>query len=171
MRIRDPRDAAGGLVLLLVAVTAAWQLWSLPMGVASKMGPGFFPMAITLALGFFSLALLARWTLGSSVSTAIAAPDAAHDESMADASGLAALRRSMALLGGIIAFGIGIRVMGLALSCLALFFLSAFASRDRRWGELAVTALGLMTFAIVLFIGILNLPLPLWPHGLAWGGR
>ena len=59
IRIRDPKNfVCAALFVALAAILAASAL-SLPIGTASQMGPGYFPLALAAILGGLGLLLAA----------------------------------------------------------------------------------------------------------------
>jgi hypothetical protein len=52
---------------------------------------------------------------------------------------------------------------GLALTSLAVVICAGFASYDVRLKENALLAVALALFAVVLFVAVLGLPIPVWP--------
>ena len=53
--IRNPKDVLSGLLFIVLALLFAWQTQELPMGMAVRMGPGFFPLLRAILLGGLGL--------------------------------------------------------------------------------------------------------------------
>jgi putative tricarboxylic transport membrane protein len=147
MRVRSPQDLVGGIALVLLSILAFSQISDLKMGAASHMGPGYFPNVLAGLTGLLGLFIAAR-------SFALDGPplDKLH------------WRQALPLLGGILAFGLAIRPLGLVIAAALLFGVSALAGHDTRWRELLLISALLILFAVGLFVVALGLPFPLWPR-------
>ncbi|MFV3073777.1 tripartite tricarboxylate transporter TctB family protein [Niveispirillum fermenti] len=147
MRVRSPQDLVGGIALVLVSILAFSQIGDLRMGTASRMGPGYFPIVLAGLTGLLGLVIAGR-------SLVLDGPplDRLH------------WRQALPLLGGIVAFGLAIRPLGLVAASALLFGVAALASDDTRWRELLVVSVVLILFAVGLFVLLLGLPFPLWPR-------
>jgi hypothetical protein len=74
--------------------------------------------------------------------------------------------RPIILVGGAVAvFAILLPTAGLAVTSFAVVICAGFASYDVRHRENALLAVALAIFAVVLFVTVLGLPIPVWP---AW---
>ncbi len=61
MRKVDRKELASGLLLILVAAAfAASALRNLSLGSAASMGPGYFPLLVTMPLALIGLIVAAR---------------------------------------------------------------------------------------------------------------
>lgn len=58
VRIRNLRDVLAGLLFVGFAAVLVYNALLLPIGTASRMGPGYFPLALALVLGGLGLATL-----------------------------------------------------------------------------------------------------------------
>lgn len=59
IRIRDPKNFAAGLLFTGLAIVLAYNALLVPVGTASRMGPGYFPLALALILGGLGLTVIA----------------------------------------------------------------------------------------------------------------
>ena len=73
------------------------------------------------------------------------------------------LRGMLFVLAGMIAFAVTVRPLGLAIAGPLVVFISAFATSESRWREIAVFGVALTAACIVLFKVLLRLPMPLAP--------
>jgi hypothetical protein len=142
-----PRDVVGGL--LIVAIGAGFLLFGreLPVGSSFRMGPGYFPTILSwlmVALGAAMAGLAWR---------------APHQE---DAFGQVPWRALALIVGATVAFGLGLRGLGLAPVLVLVVFATAWASRYVSWRGSVLLALGIAVFCSALFIKGLGLPLPLF---------
>lgn len=142
-RLQSPQDFAAGLFLIAIALFAAWQGWSLPLGTLRSMGPGMLPMTLAamccaggLLLVVLSLtqdgAELERWSL----------------------------RGLFFIIGGIVIFALTIQVFGLVVAGPASMMFCSLASPEFRWKEALVFSVVLTAICILLFKTLLGLPIP-----------
>jgi hypothetical protein len=148
LSIRSPRDF--GAALLILAVGGAGLVFSseLPLGTASRMGPGYFPRIICwciIALGAF---------VGAKSLVFRGAPI----ERMQ-------LRPIALILVSSLIFGYAIEELGLVIASLAAMLVAPYAKRGANFREALVLSIGLTVFAVIVFAWALGQPLPLW------GGR
>ena len=57
---------------------------------------------------------------------------------------------------------------GLVLGTVALVFITAFGGHEFKWKEVAVLAVLLVIFSVLVFVKGLTLPFPLWPEALQY---
>jgi hypothetical protein len=76
----------------------------------------------------------------------------------------ARIRGPLFVTASIIAFAVMIRPIGLIISSFLVFMISGLASKETRWIECTIAAIGLTTFCVLLFVYLLNLPFQLWPR-------
>jgi hypothetical protein len=138
----NPKDAAAGLVLVLLGLFFAWNGRGLAIGTADQMGPGYFPLVLAGLLALLGVVVLA----GS-----LAAPEEGIGVVPWRGVGLTAL--------AIFLFGVAVRPLGLGPALAASVFLAALASRRfRPLSALALTAC-MVLFAWVIFIKGLSVPI------------
>ncbi|GHD19521.1 tripartite tricarboxylate transporter TctB family protein [Tianweitania populi] len=145
LRLGGP-DLGFGAFLVLVAAGTFAATWNLPIGTAAEMGPGYFPWAIALILLAFGLFFTVKGLTRS------------H-------AGIEPMQwRPITLIGIAVAlFALVVEGLGLGLASLATIIVAAWASRESRFFEVIVFALFMSAAAILLFIKVLALPVPLWP--------
>ena len=149
MRVRNAQDFWAGLLFLAIGCLALWLGRSYPLGTTTKMGPGYLPTVLSWALvligGFLSLRALALE--GPSVEPSLVRPQ-------------------IFILLAIIVFGLLIESLSLAPSIVVVTVVAAVASREMRWRETIVVAVGLAALCVGLFIYLLGQPLTIWTWGL-----
>ena len=59
IRIRDPKNFLSGLLFIVISAILTYDALSLPLGTASRMGPGYFPLVLALILGGLGLIVTA----------------------------------------------------------------------------------------------------------------
>jgi hypothetical protein len=146
-RVKSPQDLGAGVVFVLIGVAGIVFGQDLAYGSAARMGPGYFPTLLSyliIAIGLV-LALKSIATEGPSIERI-------------------QFRPLFAILVAILAFGVLIDRIGLALSAAALTIAAAYARRNVNRIETLVLAAGLALFAVGIFAYALKQPLPAW-----WG--
>jgi hypothetical protein len=66
------------------------------------------------------------------------------------------------ILAAIVAFGLLIERVGLAVSVIAVAVISGIAAQGLRWFELAALAIATSALSVALFIYLLGQPIPVW---------
>jgi putative tricarboxylic transport membrane protein len=147
--IRGPQDFVGGLVLVGVAAFALWACSDLQSMHGFSFGAGTAPRIFaTLLLG-----------LGAAVMTVGIISEGSQ---LAHYSWRGPLFVSLAL----VFFALAIRPLGLAVSGLLTFLISALGSHETRWGEALIVGVCLTVGCALLFPYVLGLPMPLFPRFL-----
>jgi hypothetical protein len=141
MRVRNARDLLAGCLFLafglaFLAVAQGYQL-----GSARRMGPGYFPVALSIILIGIGLATVVRGLL-------VPGPP------IRDVAG-----KALALItAALVLFGLTVQGAGLGLAVGALVALAAAASRSFRPLPTLVLALTLAAFCVLVFAVGLGLP-------------
>ena len=158
--IRGPQSFVSGLVLLALALFAIWLTSDLPQGTLRAMGPAMLPRWLAIGVGLCGVALVGFGLL----------KDGEPLEPVT-------FRGPVVVLVAIIIFGMTIRGfplgafnvpnLGLLVAGPLMIFISGLASPEARIRELAVLALMLTAFCMILFGDLLNLPIPMYPQWFA----
>lgn len=146
MQIRAPKDFWSGIMFLAFAAVALLAARGYALGVAGRMGPGYFPMMLGGTLGFLGLVLVAR-------SVVI----------RGEAVGRLHLIPLLIIALSAVLFGLAIERLGLVIGLVLVTAVSAVASRQSRPIEVSMLALALAAFSVGVFVYALRLPLPIWP--------
>jgi putative tricarboxylic transport membrane protein len=147
--IKGPQDFVGGLVLCAVAVFALWACSDLQGMHGFSFGPGTAPrMFAVLLLG-----------LGAAVAIVGLVQEGAALQHYA-------WRGPLFVMAGIVFFALAIRPLGLVVSGLASFLISALGSHETRWLEATIVGVCLTIGCALLFPYVLGLPMPLFPRFL-----
>lgn len=152
--IRRTEELASGLALAaLGAAAGAFIVASYPLGTARQLGPGAMPALVALILVLLGGAIAVRglWEQG---------------EGTGDDAGIdlrAALRPAGLILGAILLFGGLVDWLGVVPASAVAVIGSALASRRTRKREIAALAAVLAVAVPTLFVGILGMPLKIWP--------
>jgi putative tricarboxylic transport membrane protein len=140
--VRNPRDFWSGVIFAVVGLAAVGLGREIPMGTATKMGPGYFPTILGVLLALIGLVLVARALVTGG-----------------GAVGRLALLPVACVLGGTVLFGVLVRGTGLVVALVLLVLISAAASRLVRWGQAALLAIGLAAVSALVFVKLLGLPI------------
>lgn len=160
-RAMGTQNLAAGLLLIALAALALWLTASLPQGTLRSMGPAMLPRWLAIGVGLCGLALVAAATTRAG-----------------EALESWTLRGPVMVVLGILAFGATIRpfdfgggVAGPGLGLIGAgplaIVIGGYATPEARLRELVVMGLALTAFCMILFGDLLNLPIPLYPQGLA----
>lgn len=148
----DLKDLAVGIALLgITAAFAVLALRRLALGTPSSMGPGFFPVMIAAALavtaGFITLRAFGRPTLPT---------------------GFVRPRALVCILGAPIIFALAVAPLGFIPTLVLTTLLGAWSSERMTWRfALSLTA-GLTALCTILFVKMLQMPVPLFGPWLDW---
>ncbi|MSO76541.1 MAG: tripartite tricarboxylate transporter TctB family protein [Alphaproteobacteria bacterium] len=150
-RIRDPRELAAGLFLILVAALALILSDHLPIGRLVNMGPGYVPRALAWILG------------GLGVIVALSAFTA---DAPADVPPLTewAWRPLLALTASILVFAFLLERAGLVICIVVTVGVAGLAAAGIRPIQSLLLGGGLALMSALLFVVGLGLPLRLWPE-------
>jgi len=148
--LRNNKDLLAGLLFLVIGGVAMVVARDYPFGSAMRMGPGYFPTVLGGILCLFGAYLSFRGIRAGGKTT------------------VEWNARSVALLAAAIAvFGLLMSRLGLVPALVAMTFVAALAGREFRVKEVALLAVALSAFAVVIFVYVLRLPYPL-VAGLLW---
>jgi hypothetical protein len=145
MRISDAKRFWSGVFFLAVGAVALWKV-PRPLGTASAMGPGYFPMLLGIGLllvGLASTALSVRTTTKTRVERLPVVP-------------------TCCVLGGVLAFSALIEDRGLILSLALLVGASCYARLLKRPLEVAAMFAILLPVIWAVFIYTIQLPIELF---------
>jgi hypothetical protein len=143
----DWQDLLLGLFLVAVAAGTLIATRNLPVGSAADMGPGYMPRAVALGLlgfgGFFCIRGARR--AGPAIVPVQARP-------------------LLAILGAVGIFALTTQRLGLVIASVATVIVAGFATREGRLVETILFAALLAAAAVLLFVKVLALPVPVWPR-------
>ena len=148
MRSRiDLQDLLFGLFLVAVAAGTLVATRNLEVGHAADMGPGYMPRVVALALMAFGLFFSGRgfWRMRVGIAPV-------------------QLRPLLAILASVGVFALTAERLGLAIASVLAVILASFATREGRLVETVAFAVALSGAAVLLFVKVLGLPIPVWPR-------
>lgn len=146
VRISSPKDFLAGLLFVGIALAGLYIGREYPVGLALRMGPGYIPRLLLMALLGLGLVIAIR---GVTIEDA--------DE------GGWAWRPLIVIPGAMLLFGLTIERFGLVIATLAVVLASSFAWSRFRITETLAVATGLALFAVAVFVWGLRLNIPVWP--------
>jgi Tripartite tricarboxylate transporter TctB family len=141
------RDLLAGLAFLVFGAAVATLSVAYPMGSARRIGPGLFPTILAVGLMLVG-ALLSLQALRRR------APITASP---------AQWRALASTLGAVAAFALLLQPAGLALTVFVSALACAAGVREFALRRAALIALSLSLGCSVVFVGLLELRVPLWP--------
>lgn len=149
IKVRSPQDFWAGLLFIVFGAAGLWLNRNYAIGTASRMGPGYLPMALSAGLILIGTIVAARGFVlqGPPV-------ERAH------------WRPLFFILASMLTFYALIEIVGLAITTTLATCLAALASRDPiRPHYLALLSTGMAAFAIALFVFLLKQPVRIWWFG------
>jgi hypothetical protein len=145
-RLKNP-DFAAGILFLAIGAMGLVLSWSLAVGNASRMGPGYMPRVFSASVAVFGIILIVRATRATG-----------------EEVGTFALRPFLAVLFAIAAFGFSIEILGLVISVLVLVLIAGMGSPDLSRRASFATAIALALATYLIFVRLLDLTIPVWPE-------
>jgi hypothetical protein len=144
--MQKPRDVFGGLIIMTIGTGFLVYSQALDIGTASRMGPGYFPIILSILMILLGLVI---------AGLALRGPTTEHS------FGQVPWRGVLLLIGAVLFFGFALRGLGLAPAVLVVVLVTAWASRYAALRSSLLLSVGLAAFCAFLFIRLLGLPLPL----------
>jgi hypothetical protein len=140
------QDLLFGVFLIAVGIGTLVVIRKLTMGSAAEMGPGYVPRAVAVGLLAFGVVFAGRSLVTAGVT--IEAP----------------VWRSVLIVPlSVAVFALTLNRFGLAFASVGAMLVAAAASRETRWRETTLFATALSAGAVLLFIKVLALPVPMFP--------
>jgi hypothetical protein len=141
LRIRDQRSLGAGLLFLAIGGFASWTASGYAFGSARHMGPGYFPMVLSIVLMLIGVGAMLR-------SLSVEGPPI----------GRIALRPALCITTGVLVFSAVVDRWGLVPAVIALTLIVGLGSTRVRLLELVAIAVVLAMLAVAIFIHGLQLP-------------
>jgi hypothetical protein len=142
--IRHPKDFWTGIIFLTIGMAAIIIGLDYQMGSAGRMGPAYFPSVLGGLLTLIGAIGVIRSLLRPG-----------------EPIGKFHIREILLVLVAVLLFGLLMRNAGLVPAVLVLVLMSAYASPKFTWGPSLLLAIGLAVFAVVVFVKLLGLPMPI----------
>jgi Tripartite tricarboxylate transporter TctB family len=150
LKIRNAKDLFAGLLFVVFGAAAVLIGRHYPLGSASRMGPGYFPVLVGALLVLVGVVVTVR--------ALVAHPDRI---------GRIAVKPLVLVLAAVATFAAFIEQMGLAVVVLSVVVVGYLANPRPKWLELVVLAAVLTGASLAIFVYGLKLPFKVWPD-LNW---
>ena len=155
---RHLKDSLAGGVFMLCGLVFAWGARAYPLGTSARMGPGYFPFVLGLALALVGALLLVQASV--------------RQRREVEPLGPWAWRPLLCVLGANIAFGVllagvpawGWPPMGLVPAVVVLTVLASLGAGPLHWRGVLALAAVLALGSVLVFVYLLRLPLPVGPQ-------
>jgi hypothetical protein len=138
------KDFWTGLIYIFFGTSAILIARGYGMGSAIKMGPAYLPSILGGLLFLIGVISLIRSIL----------------KKQTPITGIT-IKGLLLVVVSTVLFGLLVRGAGLVVALPVLVLVSAYASRDFRWGPSLLMAAGLTLFCIAVFLKGLGIPLPI----------
>ncbi len=135
-QLRNNKDFFAGLLFMFIGLGALLIAQkNYPIGTTRSMGPGYFPIALSIIMVTFGIIVIIRGLI--------------KNDQIVGGWGI----RPLALVTlGIIIFGFLIERLGMAPSLLAMFFISALGGREFNFKEVLILSIVMIFAAWLIFI-------------------
>ena len=145
------KNYGGGVLMLLLGIGAVVQGQTYAIGSLSRMGPGFFPVALGTILALIGVGLLVTaWFSEPPEETKPLPPE---------------WRGWICIVLSLVAFVVLGKYGGLVPATFAVVFISAMGERKNNWKSAAILSVGMVIVCVSVFWWALQLQFPLF----AWG--
>ncbi len=143
LKIRNTRDFVGGASMIFASLLFIWFGRELVVGTSFQMGPGYFPIMLSLILmGLGAIIMVQSMVMAGEDSE----PEAAN------------WKAYILVILGPVGFGLFLSGLGLAPAIFLLIVGTATASRYANWRHSILLGLFLATCSVLLFTRLLSLP-------------
>jgi hypothetical protein len=143
--VLQKKDFWAGALYIALGTAAFWIGRDYPMGSSVRMGAGYFPAVLSVALVLIGFASVARSFFQEG-----------------EAVGAIAWKPLLLIVGATALFGVLLQILGLAVALIVLVLASAAASQHFRIEFKASIGLVLLVaFCVLVFVKGLGVPLPL----------
>jgi hypothetical protein len=137
----DATEAICGAIFVGLGIAFAWQSVNLDLGTAFRMGPGYFPLVLAVALIIFGGMILLR-----------------AGRVQGEPLGPIAWRGLLLILPAPVFFGLTVRGLGFVPAIFMTALIAAFASHKMKPLMALVLSAGLTVFSVLVFNYGLGLP-------------
>lgn len=157
MNLKNQKDFFAGLLFMATGLAFAWSASRHTVGSAASMGPGYFPLLLGALLTLLGGAVVFKALVFETEDRGRIGPWAWRPVGFVVLANLA----FGVLIGGL--SSIGLPPLGLVLAIFVLTLTAAKAGNAFRWKEVLTLALLLALGSYLVFIVLLQLPIPVWP--------
>lgn len=154
-RLVRQREYYAGALMMLVGGVAGYMATTYGMGDLNEIGPGFFPLVLSVLLVGLGIAIVA--TAGQTADEPQAHGLMAHSNRVGPD-----WRGWTAIFLAVIAFIVLGKYAGLAPATFGSVFIAAMGDRGNTWKSSGLLALGLTAFAVVVLAWGLRVQMPVF---------
>ena len=144
---RSIKDILSGLFFIAVGAAFGIAATGYAFGTPLRMGPGYFPILLSVALAGLGVAILVKGLLGGGEEGDL---------------GIVSWRAVVLISGSVLFFGATVRGLGLAPALFVTAFVAAFASVENTLLRAATIAAVLTIFCVLIFHYGLGVAVPLF---------
>jgi len=138
------KDVGSGAMFLVIGLAFTWNGWrNLPLTTDGAIGPGSFPLGLSLLLTGFGVGLIIK---AMRTEPATLTP--------------ISWRGLPLIVLSVLVFAVSIETLGALPALLASTFLAAMAPREANWKTATIVTVALTAFCLGVFIYALGLPYP-----------
>ena len=157
MKIKSHKDFVSGLLFLGIGIAFTWGATTYKIGVAGRMGPGYFPLLLGILMTILGILITVK--------------SLAIETESGDKIGSWAWKPLVCILGANLAFGvllgglpsIKLPATGVIAGIYALTIIASLASRRFNLRQVLILATVLAVGSYLAFIVLLKLQIPVWP--------
>ena len=149
------RDYYAGALMALIGVIAGYNAMQYQLGTLTRMGPGLFPLALSIIL--VSLGLLIALNAGEAEDT-----EGELHTLDPNASKYPDIKGCLAIMAGMIAFVVLAQTVGFVAGTFACVFISAIGDKDATWTGSFVLATVVTAIGMLVFVWGLKMHFPLF---------
>lgn len=142
----NAKDIASGAILLLLTAIGLYINLDYTLGTASRMGPGYMPLVVLVALGVLGFGVLLTGFRGT--------PERLQNW---------AWRELGLILAALTIFGVMLEDIGMAAAVVALVVISGLADRTQTLKGIAALAIVLVAICWLIFTWGLQISVPFLP--------
>ncbi|MCA0342021.1 MAG: tripartite tricarboxylate transporter TctB family protein [Proteobacteria bacterium] len=144
--VKGPNDLVSGVALVGLSLFAWWLVVDLPMGTATRMGPGFIPVGLC-------------W-IGIGLGVLLVGRAFFVDGPTLEPWGWWPL----AVITAAVSTFMVVQKAGLVIAVALVTIVASLGARPLRIREIMILAALLATFSALVFVKALGLPMQLWPR-------
>jgi hypothetical protein len=149
------RDSIAGAIFVAFGSAFSVIAAGYPLGTAMRMGPGYFPTLLGIALTGIGALILFSGLRGHSSNIQTAEADTIQSQHP--------WRPALLISASILLFAVTIETAGLALATFGVVLISSFANREMRWPHVLASGLLLSLVSVAVFAYGLRLPFRISP--------
>jgi len=149
LKITNQESFVAGLFYIILGGSTVVLSYGLNIGTASRMGPGFFPLAVGILLTVVGVMVF------------VGSLSAGAEESRITR---VSIRKTAIIIAAVVIFGLTIEPLGLFVALSLVIIVGSLANKPFPWRSVFLSIVILTPLVWVIFIKVLAVPFPLWPQ-------